>query len=177
MRIHALILFLLVTHSAAWAQDNAELAALFTADQASRQAATIDWAVVNAADAERRAAVMSILKVGGIRSAADYYHAAMIFQHGDSEDDIRLAHSFATISAAMERSPASNWLMAASWDRLMLRFEQPQWYGTQYVRNESGKWVLYKVQPGAVTDQQRTAWSVPSLAEAQKRVSEMNGDR
>jgi len=178
MRLRALVLVLLASISAeAFAQNNAELAAMFAADQAARRGENIDWAVVNAQDAGRRSEVMSILNAGGIQTALDYYSAAMIFQHGDSEEEIRLAHSFATISAALGNTSAANWLKAASWDRLMLRYEQPQWYGTQYVMDESGRWMLYEVHPDAVTDEQRVAWSVPSLAEAQARVAQMNGDR
>ena len=178
MTFRALILIILASLSTvAFAQNSAELATMFAADQAARRGENIDWAVVSAQDAERRDAVMAILNAGGIRTAQDYYNAAMIFQHGDSEDDIRLAHSFATIAASSGNTSAANWLKAASWDRLMLRYEQPQWYGTQYVRDESGRWVLYEVHPDAVTDEQRAAWSVPSLAEAQARVAQMNGDR
>jgi hypothetical protein len=173
-----IILVLLASLSAgACAQNNADLAAMFAADQAARRGENIDWDIVRAEDAERRDAVMSILNAGGVRTALDYYNAAMIFQHGDSEEDIRLAHSFATLSAALGDTAAAQWLKAASWDRLMLRYEQPQWYGTQYVRDESGRWVLYTVHPDAVTDEQRVAWSVPSLKESQDRVAQMNGDR
>jgi hypothetical protein len=121
---------------------------------------------------------MSILEGGGIRTALDYYNAAMIFQHGDSPDDLRLAHAFAAISSALDGSlAASNWLMAASWDRLMLNLGQPQWYGTQFVRDDSGRWVLYEVDPAAVTDEQREALSVPLLEESESRVAIMNGER
>jgi hypothetical protein len=178
VKLRWIVLALLASLSvAAFAQNNADLAAMFAADQAARRGENIDWSIVNAQDAERRDAVMSILNAGGVKTALDYYNAAMIFQHGDSEEDIRLAHSFATLSAAMGDTAAAQWLKAASWDRLMLRYEQPQWYGTQYVRDESGRWVLHEVDPDAVTDEQRAAWSVPSLEESQARVAQMNGGR
>ena len=178
MRFRAIILVVLAALSASvCAQSNDELAAMFSADQAARRGDNIDWEVVSAQDAERREAVMSILNAGGIQTAQDYYNAAMIFQHGDSEEDIRLAHSFAAISAAMRSTSASRWLMAASWDRLMLRYQRPQWFGTQYVRDEAGRWQLYEVLPDVISDEQRAAWSVPPLAEAQSRVAQMNGDR
>ena len=178
MRFPAVILVVLASFSAtALGQNNPALADMFLADQAARRGENIDWAVVTAQDAERRSAVTAILEAGGIRTALDYYNAAMIFQHGESEEDIRLAHSFATISAALGDTAAAQWLKAASWDRLMLQYGQPQWYGTQYVRDESGRWVLHEVDPDAVTDEQRTAWSVPSLAESQARAAQMNGGR
>ena len=156
--------------------DDVRLTALFEQDQSDRRTVDdVDWTIVEQRDAERRREVAQMLERGAVRTAADHYHAAMIFQHGDSAEEIRLAHAFATISAALGSSSASNWLMAASWDRLMLQFEQPQWYGTQYVRDNSGKWVLYEVDPDAVTDEQRAERSVPSLQESRERAELMNG--
>lgn len=176
MRLARFLLAILAFVSlSAFAQDNPELIRMFAEDQGARRAEEIDWAVLNQQDAERREAVMSILQAGGVRTAQDYYNAAMIFQHGDSQDDIRMAHSFATIASSLRNNSATNWLKAATWDRLMLRFDQPQWYGTQYVRDEADRWALYSVAPGAVTDEQRAAWSVPSLDEAEGRVELMNG--
>ncbi len=121
MRFPAIILVVLASFSAtALGQNNPALADMFLADQAARRGENIDWAVVTAQDAERRSAVTAILEAGGIRTALDYYNAAMIFQHGESDEDIRLAHSFATISAALGDTAAAQWLKAASWDRLML---------------------------------------------------------
>jgi hypothetical protein len=177
MRARILVLISLILMSiTANAQNNSELARMFAEDQADRRVDEIDWEVVSRRDAERRDAALSILRAGEIRTAQDYYNAAMIFQHGGSAEEIRLAHSFATIASALGSSSAANWLKAASWDRLMLRFEQPQWYGTQYVMDDAGEWILYSVDPDAVTDEQRAAWSVPSLEEAKARADAMNGD-
>jgi hypothetical protein len=52
--------------------------------------------------------------------------------------------------------------------------KKPQWYGTQYVRDTNGKWVLYVMDETAVTDEERAALGVPSLVEAKKRVEIMN---
>jgi hypothetical protein len=162
------------------AQNNVELIELFTADQAARQSGQgeINWEQVNADDTERRRAVLSILESGDIKTALDYYNAAMIFQHGDSADDIRLAHSFASIATALDETlDAARWLQAASWDRLMLNFGQPQWYGTQFVRDDaSGPWRLYEVVQGVVTDEDRAELAVPPLAESEARVAIMNGE-
>ena len=159
-----------------FAQDNPDLAAMYEADQSSRRGESLDFDAIAAQDTEHRAKVMEILGEGKVRTAADYYNAAMIFQHGASAEEIRLAHAFATISSALGRSE-SNWLKAASWDRLMLRFERPQWYGTQFITDESGTTKLYDVEPNAVTDEQRTAWSVPTLEQAEAFVRQINGNR
>jgi hypothetical protein len=77
-----------------FAQNSSELAAMFAADQEARGDENIDWAVVRVEDAERRGVVPSLLRASDVKTALDYYNAAMIFQHGDSEEKIRLAHSF-----------------------------------------------------------------------------------
>lgn len=56
----------------------------------------------------------------------------------------------------------------------MVRFERPQWYGTQRVRDDEEKWVLYEVDPSAVTDEQRAERSVPSMQESLERAELMN---
>lgn len=56
----------------------------------------------------------------------------------------------------------------------MMYFEQPQWYGTQFTVDDSGRWILYDVEPDVVTDEQRAEWSVPSLEETKARVEARN---
>jgi hypothetical protein len=173
-----LFTFLCLSAVSAFGQNNFELIEMFRADQAARQG-EIDWEQVRADDAERRESVLMILEAGGIQTALDYYNAAMIFQHGDSVEDIRVAHSFASISTALDQSSeAARWLKAATWDRLMLNLGQPQWYGTQFVRDEdTGRWKLYDVAPDIVTDEERKALAVPALAESLSRVALMNGEQ
>ena len=158
-----------------FAKDNPDLEQLYELDQAARQAQPINWEELHAEDAARRESVISILESGGITTARDYFYAAMIFQHGNSTDDIRLAHSFATNAASLDPSlPNANWLKAATWDRLLLNFDQPQWYGTQFVRDDAGKLSLYKMQPDVISDEQRAAWSVPTVAESLERLEQRN---
>lgn len=171
------LLFVIVAFSlsslSASAQDNADLEKLHELDQAARQEQPIKWEELYAEDASRRESVLSILRVSGIRTARDYFHAAMIFQHGDSPDDIRLAHSFATIAASLDPDlPNANWLKAATWDRLLLNFDQRQWYGTQFVRDSEGKLTLYTMYPDVISDEQRAAWSVPTVAESLERLEQ-----
>lgn len=150
-----------------FAQDNAELEQMYRSDQTARQSQPVNWQELNEQDADRRERVLAILQDGDIRSAKDYFHAAMIFQHGNTPDHIRLSHSFATIAASLDPGlPNANWLKAATWDRLLLNFNQPQWYGTQFVRDADGNLTLYKMQPDVISDEQRAAWSVPTVAES-----------
>jgi hypothetical protein len=157
--------------------DNRRLVELFDQDQAARdpQQKSTDWEKVNAQDAERRTEVLALLNAGAVRTARDYYCAAMVFQHGESADDIRLAFSFAWIAASMRpEAKELRWLAAAAWDRILMREKLPQWYGTQFVRPDpDGAWQLYEVDESAVTDEQRAAMGVPPLAEARKKAKEI----
>lgn len=75
-------------------ENNAELGALYEADQGARRD-TPDmhttseeerrafWERVTAEDAERRARVAEIVAAGEAKSGADYFAAAMVYQHGD----------------------------------------------------------------------------------------------
>src|SRR5690606_34312450 len=83
--------------------DNAVLAELFEQDQSDRSGTDIDWSALSKADAARRATVETMLAAGEVRTANDYYHAAMVFQHGDTLADYRLANALATL--AMELAP------------------------------------------------------------------------
>ncbi|MEM9702019.1 MAG: hypothetical protein AAF907_06210, partial [Planctomycetota bacterium] len=111
--------------------DNAVLKRLFDDDQADRKGGTID-AETFQRDATRRQQTLDELRAGRVRTASDYYHAAMVFQHGQTADDIRLAFSLAWTSAQMDPTERDRalWLSAAAWDRIMMRLKKPQWYGT-----------------------------------------------
>lgn len=168
----ALGLTLSIPSMAATPGDNAELAALYEADQAARRQPSIDWPRLNAEDGIRRARVRAIMAGGGLRSAADHHHAAMVFQHGDTLEDYRLAFALATMAAAIDPDyPRAHWLSAAAFDRMLMSRLAPQWYGTQY-RSDSQGMYLYPVDAEAVTDAEREAMGVPTLAASQARVAE-----
>lgn len=117
--------------------DNAEMAAILAADQAVRQdlAAVLaggrEGALrIHAADAVRRQQVRALLDAGALRTATDFYSAALVFQHGDTPEDYLLAHTLA-VAALGEGSTRSPWLAAATLDRYLHAVGQPQIYGTQ----------------------------------------------
>lgn len=153
--------------------DNPELQAIVDADQADRLGGAWlkDAEAVMARDRARRDRVLALLRGGRLGSARDYFNAALVFQHSDG--DVPLAYALATVSHYLDpghKAPPS--LMAAAWDRMLMRRVQPQWYGTQYQTDERGTF-LFPVAEGAVTDQERAAMSVPSLAEARARTAEV----
>lgn len=158
-------------------KNNAELTKLHNEDQDDRRPAMegkkIDWAVVGPRDAERRKRVREILEAGGARTAADYYHAALVFQHSDALDDIDLAHKLALKAVELDPElPGAKWLAAAAKDRWLMDQGKPQLYATQYKRVD-GKMILWEVDP-SVTDEERAKWDCPPLAEAKKRAEAMN---
>lgn len=153
---------------------NPELVTIYQADQAARSdPAKIDWERLVPEDRKRRERVLDILRAGSVKTAADYHHAAMVFQHGESLADIRLAHALSTISMSLAPDEKQyRWLTAASWDRIMTTQLQPQWYGTQFQSDEKGMF-LYPLEEGAVDDDERRDMQVPTLAEARAQLQEM----
>lgn len=158
---------------------NAELERLYTEDQADRTEgpnAKIDWEAVSKRDEQRRKRVLEILEAGGAKTAADYHHAAMVFQHGSTLEDYDRAHKLAAKAAELDpEHPGAKWLAAAAKDRWLMNQGKPQLYGTQF-KMVDGKWVLWDVDP-SVTDEERAKWDVPPLAVAKKRAEELNAQR
>jgi hypothetical protein len=177
VRLKVFLALLLSVPLSVVAGDNPELRSIRDADQADRRAAPTPDKLreLMQRDSERRSRVLEILKDGRLTTAWDYFNAALVLQHGGSAEEIRLAHSLSTVAATLgPEHKSAKWLMAASWDRLMLRLKQPQWYGTQSTRDQSGRYTLYPVDPDAVTDADRAVLGVPSLAEAQARNDSRN---
>lgn len=56
----------------------------------------------------------------------------------------------------------------------MMREGRPQWWGTQFHKNEQGRWQLYRVDEAAVTDARRIEMGLPTLAAARERGERMN---
>lgn len=111
---------------------NAEMTAIFDADQADRQRGpNIDWKIVGPADQRRQARTQAMLDAGLLHSGEDYYHAAFVFQHGSEPGDYLKAHALAVIAAARGK-PSAAWIAAATLDRYLQSIGQPQVYGTQF---------------------------------------------
>ena len=159
--------------------------ALYEADQADRQFAEppseADWAAISARDAERQTRVYELLKDDRLSAAEDFYHAAMILQHGDTPEDILVAHILAT-AAGFKGDERGSWLSAASLDRYLLRTRKPQRLGTQYVKSSTedpfesdgsqpwsqGPYVRW------LPDSIREVFGVGSVASQTERVRAMN---
>ena len=157
-------------------QSNQTLLELYNEDQRVRKSKDIDWDSVAKQDGKRRKSVLAMIAAGKLHTSEDYYHAAMIFQHCESADEIRTAFSLAWMAITLDPSnDSARWLSAAAWDRIMMREEMPQWYGTQFSRSTpEGPWELYKIDESAVTDEERARMKVRPLQESRALVEKLN---
>jgi hypothetical protein len=101
----------------------------------------------------------------------DYFHAAMIFQHGETLEQYWQAYELAK-KGAESGLLSCRWLVAAAYDRWLMKLGKPQMYGTQFI-SRGGLWILYEIDP-TTTDAQRAEWNVPPLAQTLQLVEEMN---
>lgn len=147
---------------------NAEMTSIFVADQAAREPGKIDWSVVGPADEQRRRRTKALLDSGALQSADDYYHAAFIFQHGDSPNDYLLAHLLAMIAVARGKS-AAIWIASATLDRYLINIGKRQVLGTQYSLPKGQPATQEPYDRTLISDAMRRALQVPSLAEQEKQ--------
>ncbi|WP_436356490.1 hypothetical protein [Brevundimonas sp. CEF1] len=163
--------------------DNAEMAALYAADQAVR--ANIDPAKyrdrafveqMNAEDAVRRTQTRALLDAGALQTGEDYRAAAFIFQHGSTPDDYLLAHSLAVTGAAKGSSGAA-WIAAATLDRYLQSIDRKQIYGTQTRMVSGGEPTLEPYDRDLLPDALRTAVNVPTLPEQDARLEQFKAAR
>jgi len=159
---------------------NEELQALYEQDQADRSAMfdQLDHEQleqVSQRDRARRQRVQELMGSKVLQAPEDYFHAAMVFQHGETLDDYWRAHELA--KRGMELGdPNCRWLTAAAYDRWLMNQGKPQKYGTQYISRDNEPYRLYDVDP-TTTDEERAIWNVPPLAEALRRAEDLTRRR
>ena len=153
---------------------NDELHRLFVADQEEREnhpeVGTPEYVSLRSRDQTRRQQVQRMVDHHQVDAGQDYYHAALIFQHGEALDEIWSAHLWALKSGELG-FPAGKWLAAAALDRWHMYQGQPQKYGTQLVPDGT-RYRLWGIGPD-MTDQERAQWDVPSLAEMEGRAVQL----
>ncbi|WP_438422465.1 tetratricopeptide repeat protein [Aquimarina macrocephali] len=154
--------------------DNPELKKLYIEDQADRKTEKADWKLISERDSLRRKRVYELLDSDKVKTANDYSNAAMIFQHG--KDSIAFGMAVKLIKKAVSLDTTkSKWLLAAAIDRELMSRDQPQIYGTQFVRKgKKDSWQLYKMDPTKISDEERIAHKVETLAQLKERVKLLN---
>lgn len=157
---------------------SALLAALYAEDVrehgAVPPAGTPEYRALRERDRERRAHVEIALDAlhapGGASpdgpSPDDLFHAAWLFNHGETPADARRGHELAH-EAAQRGHRRARWLAAAAFDRWCMYEGRPQKYGTQFVP-DGRRFRLWDLDP-ATNDAERAAWDVPPLAEQLRR--------
>ncbi len=72
----------------------------------------------------------------------------------------------------------ARWLACAAKDRWLWTTGKPQIYGTQFKKKDAdGPWTIEPIDRAAVTDEERIANGVPTLAETQQRLDERNAPK
>jgi hypothetical protein len=151
--------------------ESLELQEMYKIDQGVRMS-PIDFDKMRAVDSVHQQRLTRLLHDGKLSSGDDYYHAAMIMQHGETAEDTALAHILA-INGALKGNLKARWLSAASLDRLLMRLQQPQIFGTQFTRAQ-GPWTMEPIKPNLIPDSIRRDFGVPSVAENENRMLRMD---
>lgn len=151
-----------------------ELAEIYIADQGDRKESPIDWSVVGRRDWERRERVGELIAAAELRCPADFFHAAMVYQHGHSPSHYLLAHILATAAAFQGHEPAVK-LSASTLDRYLGTVGQPQVFGTQLRKMPwEGDLSPEPFDREMLPDFVRQLYNVPSLADLEARLERMN---
>jgi len=156
---------------------NIELYNMFKEDQRLRNLPedSVDWNVVADTDRKHRERTMQILADHGLKHPDDYFHAALIFQHGTNSSDYRMAHELAKSGLTLDPDHSGlRWMFAVTKDRWLWSVGKAQIYGTQSTIRD-GRWTLEPLDTLAVTDEDRAALGLPSLEYYMNRVEALNG--
>lgn len=150
---------------------------LYETDQTDRQFTSPpseeEWRAITRRDRERRAQVLELVRAGALRTADDYYHAAMVLQHGEGAADVLIAHVLATV-AGFRGHEGGRWLSAAALDRFLHRIDQPQRLGTQYQRDDPDDPWTQEPYERWLPDAVREAYGVRPLEEQEAYVRGLN---
>jgi hypothetical protein len=148
--------------------DNPRLVVLFQEDQEDRHGfpnTKRTYDEINERDEARRQEIQALLARGKIRTAQDYFYSAIIFHHGQTNEHYRMASSLAWIAATLDPKPKYLYETASTWDRMMLKRDQPQWYGVREKRDEHFKQIgFYPINDTAVTDEERVRFQIKPRA-------------
>ena len=152
---------------------NAEMAAIYAADQAARSGSDKDWEAIRKADRQRRERVRALLDEGALQTGADFHAAAFVFQHGDEPEDYLLAHALAVRSLGLGFKRAE-WIAAATLDRYLQSIARDQIYGTQSLQFIGEPATRGRYDRTLLTDQLRVGAGVETLAEQDAILEERN---
>ena len=154
--------------------ENLKLKELFDDDQADRTK-VYDTpeavAQLNERDAARRKRILVMMELDEIKTKNDLYHAAVIFQHGNTSSDFLIAHRLATLAALLGHR-TGRWLLSAALDRYLMSIKQGQIYGTQFEYGSDKKYQLkLPVQDPIILSFEKEMLGIPSVKERLKQLN------
>jgi tetratricopeptide (TPR) repeat protein len=154
--------------------DNRELNKMYDEDQGARSVPNINWAELSKQDRAREARVYELIKSGQVTTAKDYFHSAMIFQHG--ADSVAYGMAVKQMRKAIDLDTSiDRWLLAAAIDRDLMSRGKPQIYGTQFRKmGQDAKWDRYRIDSTQVSDEERKYYHVETLSQQLVKEKNMN---
>ena len=122
----------------------------------------------------RRERVKALFTRDSLHTSNDYFHAAVILQHGAVPEDFLLAHDFCVAAIILGKNDKdTRWLAASAEDRFLMNLGRAQRFATQFRSEGDGPVKLYPVD-ASVTDALRRLMGAHSLAEARAHEAELN---
>jgi len=146
--------------------DSVALYQMFEDDQADRLAVVEGSKTASSIKGEeqnRLQKTLEMVRSNSLRTAGDFFRAAVVVQRSDDFEHILLAHDLSLTALALGEKHASA-VCASTEDRFLLAKGLKQRYGTQYTK--SGMKVEVAPVSDGVTDTMRAVTGVPPLAEA-----------
>ena len=160
--------------------DNAEMQAIFMADQVDRgnnpyarpgdpQPPGLPGLKIRKNDDARELKVKALLAAGSLHTGTDYFRAALIFQHAATADGQLFAHLLASVSV-QKGYVGALWLEAASLDRFLSTIGRKQVFGTQFRPSaaQPDTYTQDQVDSALVSDALRAEFCVQPLSTQQK---------
>lgn len=160
---------------------SAELQVLLNQDQADREGFNTKHFSPNKnimlRDRERRKRAASLYAEGCLKSSADYYAAAMIFQHGEVPDHYYQAYHWAKMAAEKGNQDGMK-LAAMAYDRYLVSIGEKQLFATQYSMYDMKK-QCYCMDPVDVryTDASRKKYSLQTIKEKYRQLKQLNAGK
>lgn len=159
----------------------ARLEAIRMLDQSGRQSGMTDNTGAVRPDVENRKEVATLFAEGCFTTGRDYHNAALVFQHGDVPDHFYQTYIWANRAVELG-DPQARWLIPRAIDRWSLNSGYKQLFATNLVTESYFSPVTVASQktwcvwPNAslITDSQRRAFGLKTLAEQVARAKAMN---
>ena len=153
---------------------NAEMAAIYKADQSLRQSQSAFDAnakQLEKDDAARREQVRALIDKGQLQAGEDFRLAAMVFQHGGEPRDYLFAHTLALI-AMRKGDVGASWIAAASLDRYLRSIDREQVFGLQFKPGGADRQPFDET---LLSDTLRLQLGIPTLAEQTAQMQQFVG--